>query len=108
MTPYVGTIGNIAIHNKLGKYHLGSNVGKIELYNKNALLFEEYVVAYLQSSFGYQQLTKHMKATAQPSISIEAIRDVYIPIPPENEQQKIVLLLNTVVSKIDLIKNVLI
>ena len=49
-----------------------------------------------------------MKATAQPSISIEAIRDVYIPIPPENEQQKIVLLLNTVVSKIDLIKNVLI
>ena len=108
LTPYVGTIGNIAIHNKLGKYHLGSNVGKIELYNKNALLFEEYVVAYLQSSFGYQQLTKHMKATAQPSISIEAIRDVYIPIPPENEQQKIVLLLNTVVSKIDLIKKVLI
>ena len=108
LTPYVGTIGNIAIHNKLGKYHLGSNVGKIELYNKNALLFEEYVVAYLQSSFGYHQLTKHMKATAQPSISIEAIRDVYIPIPPENEQQKIVLLLNTVVSKIDLIKNVLI
>ena len=108
LTPYVGTIGNIAIHNKPGKYHLGSNVGKIELYNKNTLLFEEYVVAYLQSSFGYQQLTKHMKATAQPSISIEAIRDVYIPIPPENEQQKIVLLLNTVVSKIDLIKNVLI
>jgi len=89
LTPYVGTIGNIGIHNKAGKYHLGSNVGKIELYNDEVFLSEEYVVAYLQSSFGYQQLTKRMKATAQASISIEGIRDVYIPIPPENEQKKI-------------------
>ena len=59
LTPYVGTIGNIGIHNRPGKYHLGSNVGKIELYNDNVVLLEEYVVAYLQSGFGYQQLTKH-------------------------------------------------
>lgn len=26
LTPYVGTIGNIGIHDKKGKYHLGSNV----------------------------------------------------------------------------------
>ena len=102
LTPYVGTIGNIGIHNKPGKYHLGSNVGKIELYNEKAILLEEYVVAYLQSSYGYQQLTKHMKATAQPSISIEAIRDVYIPIPPENEQKKIVLQLNAISSKLEI------
>ena len=86
MTPYVGTIGNIGIHNGHGKYHLGSNVGKIELYNDSVTLLEEYVVSYLQSGFGYRQLTKHMKATAQASISIEAIRDVYLPIPPGNEQ----------------------
>ena len=88
LTPYVGTIGNIGIHDKVGKFHLGSNVGKIELYNSCVILMEEYVVTYLKSSFGYKQLTKHMKATAQASISIEAIRDVYIPIPPENEQQR--------------------
>ena len=88
LTPYVGTIGNIGIHDKVGKFHLGSNVGKIELYNSSVVLMEEYVVTYLKSSFGYKQLTKHMKATAQASISIEAIRDVYIPIPPENEQQR--------------------
>ena len=89
LTPYVGTIGNIGIHNQSGKFHLGSNVGKIELCNNNVVLMEEYVVAYLQSSFGYGQLTKHMKATAQASISIEAIRDVYIPIPPGNEQKRL-------------------
>jgi type I restriction enzyme S subunit len=82
----VGTIGNIGIHNKVGTYHLGSNVGKIELYNQKVTFLEEYVVFYLQSSYGYKQLTKHMKATAQASISIEAIRDVYIPIPPTKEQ----------------------
>ena len=35
LTPYVGTIGNIGIHNRIGKFHLGSNVGKIEILNPN-------------------------------------------------------------------------
>ena len=38
LTPYVGTIGNIGIHDLPGKFHLGSNVGKIELYNDNVVL----------------------------------------------------------------------
>ena len=105
LTPYVGTIGNIGIHNRPGKYHLGSNVGKIELYNDNAVLLEEYVVAYLQSGFGYQQLTKHMKATAQASISIEAIRDVYLPIPPANEQLRMWSALSNALAMIERIEN---
>ena len=83
LTPYVGTIGNIAIHNKMGIYHLGSNVGKIELYNNyDQNILEEYVLSYMKSFTGYLQLTKYKKATAQESISIDAIREVYIPIPP--------------------------
>lgn len=105
LTPYVGTIGNIGIHNRPGKYHLGSNVGKIELYNDGVMLLEEYVVSYLQSGFGYQQLTKHMKATAQASISIEAIRDVYIPIPPANEQLRMWDALSAALTMIDRIEN---
>ena len=105
LTPYVGTIGNIGIHNLPGKYHLGSNVGKIELYNDNVVLLEEYVVAYLQSGFGYQQLTKHMKATAQASISIEAIRDVYLPIPPANEQLRMWSALSNALAMIERIEN---
>ena len=103
LTPYVGTIGNIGIHDKTGKFHLGSNVGKIELYNSCIVLLEEYVVTYLKSSFGYKQLTKHMKATAQASISIEAIRDVYIPIPPEDEQ---VRMWDAISKALELIENI--
>ena len=105
LTPYVGTIGNIGIHNRPGKYHLGSNVGKIELYNDDVVLLEEYVVSYLQSGYGYQQLTKHIKATAQASISIEAIRDVYLPIPPANEQLRMWEALSTALTLIKCIAN---
>ena len=88
LTPYVGTIGNIAIHNRTGIYHLGSNVGKIELYNNyEQKILEEYVLSYMKSFTGYLQLTKFKKATAQESISIDAIREVYIPIAPLKMQK---------------------
>ena len=91
LTPYVGTIGNIGIHDKIGKFHLGSNVGKIEIFNNsNTNLIEEFVKYFLLSSIGYKELTKHKKATAQDSISIDAIRDVFLPIPPLAEQKRIV------------------
>ena len=91
LTPYVGTIGNIAIFDGSFKAHLGSNVGKIEICNPESQpqVTEEYVLYYLRSSTGYDELTKYKKATAQESISIEAIRNVLIPIPPINEQIKI-------------------
>ena len=93
LTPYVGTTGNIAIFDGSFKAHLGSNVGKIELINpiESTCISEEYVLHYLRSPAGYQQLTKHKKATAQESISIDAIRNVLIPIPPLKEQERIIL-----------------
>ena len=91
LTPYVGTIGNIAIFDGSFKAHLGSNVGKIELLNSDTKTFvlEEYVLWYLKSTYGYAELTKHKKATAQESISIDAIRNVIIAIPPIEEQYRI-------------------
>ena len=102
LTPYVGTIGNIAIFDGSFKAHLGSNVGKIELINPvdRTYLSEEYVLNYLRSPAGYQQLTKHKKATAQESISIDAIRNVIIPIPPTNEQSRIINMLARLERKV--------
>ena len=99
LTPYVGSIGNLGIHNKEGIYHLGSNVGKIELLPYN-LTTEEFIVLYLKSIYGYGELTKNKKATAQESISIEAIREVYIPLPPLAEQKRIVDKINEIFAKL--------
>ncbi len=91
LTPYVGAIGNVGIHSSEGKFHLGSNVGKIEISNdKENIYLEEFLRYYLMSSYGYAELTKHKKATAQESISIEAIRDVVIPVVSIEEQKRIV------------------
>ena len=72
LTPYVGSIGNVAVFPGTYKAHLGSNVGKIEPYSDNGVLIE-YILYFLRSAAGYEQLTKHKKATAQESISIEAM-----------------------------------
>ena len=102
LTPYVGTIGNIAIFDGSFKAHLGSNVGKIELLNPvSPVLLEEYVLYYLRSQAGYEQLTKHKKATAQESISIENIRGVLLPIPPIEEQHRIVAKIEELLPYID-------
>ena len=91
LTPYVGTIGNIAIFDGSFKAHLGSNVGKIELFNSNEIhVLEEYLLYYLRSVIGHEQLTKYLKATAQESISIDALRNVIVPLPPLAEQKRIV------------------
>ena len=102
LTPYVGSIGNVAIFPGTFKAHLGSNVGKIELLGFNKLsLLEEFVMEYLKSPQGYIQLTKHLKSTAQPSISITALREVILPIPPLVEQKRIVTKLDQLMSLVD-------
>lgn len=105
LTPYVGTIGNIAIFEGDMNCHLGSNVGKIELFNNfGTRILEEYLLYYLRSEFGYKQLTKHKKATAQESISIEAIRNCLIAIPPLEEQKRIVAKIEMLLNYVDKLK----
>ena len=105
LTPYVGTIGNIAIFSGDFKAHLGSNVGKIELLNgEQEYLMEEYVLYYLRSNIGYQELTKYKKATAQESISIDAIRNVIIAVPPLDEQKRIVAKLEEILPLCERLK----
>lgn len=105
LTPYVGTIGNIAIFDGSFKAHLGSNVGKIELLNGlQEYVMEEYVLYYLRSTIGYDELTKYKKATAQESISIDAIRNVIIALPPLAEQKRIVAKLEEILPLCDRLK----
>ena len=102
LTPYVGTIGNIALFDGSFAAHLGSNVGKIEILNpEDICLKEEYLLYYLRSSIGFSELTKHRKATAQDSISIDAIRNVIIAIPPIEQQERIIKRIDDVLQMLD-------
>ena len=69
----------------------------VHWYSDNGVLIE-YILYFLRSAAGYEQLTKHKKATTQESISIEAIRNVLMPIPPLNEQERIVSAIDTALN----------
>lgn len=102
LTPFVGTLGNVAIFNEKERYHLGANVAKIELFNNFELkILEEYIKYYLLSIYGEKELTKHSKSTAQSSISMEAIRDTIVLIPPLEEQKRIVAKVDELFELID-------
>ena len=81
-------------------------MGKIELLNPDTqtCILEEYVLWYLKSTYGYAELTKYKKATAQESISIDAIRNVVIAIPPQEEQRRIVAKIEELLPYCDKLK----
>ena len=97
---YVGTLGNMAIlPNDNYRYHLGPNVGKIVV--NYALKNGKYILYYLLSGQGQLQLFRKSKAVAQSSLSMRQIRSVNIPIPPLNEQHRIVAKIEELFTRLD-------
>lgn len=84
-------IGDVAIFNKPERWHLAPNVAKLVPFNYYSYNLDiRYLQYYLMSDTGRNEIFKHKKATAQPSLSMTTIRDILIAIPPLKEQERIV------------------
>lgn len=82
-------IGEVALFNKSERYHLAPNVAKIEVTkNGEKYISEEYLLYYLMSQSGQEEVNKIKKATAQPSLSMETIRTIKITVPSDMTIQK--------------------
>lgn len=79
-------IGEVAIFKNEKRHHLAPNVAKIVPH----IDINDYLLFYLMSDVGRRQIFQYMKQTAQPSLSMETIRKAMIPIPPLEEQKRIV------------------
>jgi type I restriction enzyme, S subunit len=92
LVTFIGAgIGDVALFNEVKRWHLAPNVAKIEPFSGGEKHLKlEYLLLFLISPFGRGEIFKHMKATAQPSISMGTIRDVDFAIPPLAEQHRIV------------------
>lgn len=102
LVTFIGAgIGDVCVFDKDRRYHLAPNVAKVEPFNsdKDEYIDVNYILYYLLSHFGQHEIFKDMKATAQPSLSMETIRDITIPIPTIGEQKEIVRILNIVLEK---------
>ena len=85
-------IGDTCIFPAERKNHLAPNVAKIEPLDDSISL--DYAVSALMSPCGQRGVNAIKKSTAQPSLSMETIRKLLIPIPPLKEQKCISLKLS--------------
>ena len=85
-------IGDTCIFPAERKNQLAPNVAKIEPLDDSISL--DYAVFALMSPCGQRGVNAIKKSTAQPSLSMETIRKLLIPIPPLKEQKCISLKLS--------------
>jgi len=92
LVTFIGAgIGDVATFEENERWHLAPNVAKMEPFDGcEELIDVKFVNYFLMSNIGQKEIYKHMKATAQPSLSMGTIRDIDIPLPPLIEQKRIV------------------
>lgn len=95
-------IGEVAVFERDVRYHLAPNVAKIVINDDmKRFLTEEYLLYFLMSNAGQEEVNKIKKETAQPSLSMQTIRSIAIVIPTLEEQAQIVSMLDRKCSQID-------
>lgn len=92
LVTFIGAgIGDVATFDETERWHLAPNVAKMEPFEGcEELTNVKYLNYYLMSRLGQKEIFKHVKATAQPSLSMGTIRDIDFAIPPLAEQHRIV------------------
>ena len=93
----VGTIGRTAIIKTNQKFALQRSVAVL----KPVLFYSEYLSFILQSPYLMEKMTSESKGTAQKGIYLNTLKNLYIPLPPLNEQKRIVAKLEEILPFID-------
>lgn len=98
-------IGDVCVFDKPQRFHLAPNVAKVEPYcDENGTINIKFLLYYLLSPSGQKEIFKSMKAVAQPSLSMETIRDIVIPLTSREEQDEIVRVVDSLITKEELAK----
>ena len=99
----VGSVGKVYIvpHFNL-KMTLAPNSIMVRFFDESLNLYLYYL---LQSKFGYTSLKNITSATAIQKFNKTDFKTILVPIPPKNEQLKIINSLETLSSKLDEISN---
>ena len=91
-------IGDTCLYSTSKRHHLAPNVAKLEPYSKEINL--RYCLYWLMSPVGQQCVSNIKKMTAQPSLSMETIRSIFIAVPPFAEQKRIVEKIGEIFAKL--------
>lgn len=97
-----GTIGICGvIQPDLDGAILTENAAKLVFVNDN--VYNKFVVLYLSSQSGQEQIRKYTAKSTQPKLALVRIKQIYVPIPSSiEEQREIVNILTVFDKKLDL------
>ena len=102
-----GTLGRTAI---VKKEDLPANINQaisfVRLIDNNKVL-ENFIILYLNSPIIKSTLLSQVKVTAIPNLTLEIISDIKFPLPPLEEQQEIVRILDEVLENENKVKELL-
>lgn len=90
---YVGTVGQVALIDEDDKYYLAPNVALIRITTSSVL--PKYLMYYFRTSmFWNEQISRLLQSSSMKNIPMDKIRKFVIAIPPLEEQQRIVSILD--------------
>ena len=90
---YVGTVGQVALIDKNDTYYLAPNVARIRFDAKS--INPNFMRYYFQTNhFVRKQINRYMKSSSMKNLTMENIRKFLVPIPPLEEQKRIVAILD--------------
>ncbi|MDK0915433.1 restriction endonuclease subunit S [Clostridium perfringens] len=93
-----GTIGRVGlVPEKFNKANLTENAAKIKCYYVN----KKFIFNVLNSNFIQSQISDKTKKVGQPKLALNQILSLIVPIPPVNEQIRIVKKLNEIMTYIN-------
>lgn len=82
-------IGEVALFSDATRHHLAPNVAKIVInHDMKQFLDDRFLLYFLMSSAGQEEVNKIKKATAQPSLSMQTIRSIKLAFPSILQEQK--------------------
>lgn len=96
-----GTIGRVGtIPNKFHMANLTENASKIKVYEVN----KDFIYRILDSQYVKMQISNKTKKVGQPKLALNQIASIIIPLPPLEEQKRIVIKLDSIIDYLDKLK----